>query len=113
MTPSPEVSPRVIRLSAIRAFLGSSGSNEYTNTFVSRKNLASLIHFVAGKLAPSPYMAKTAIQICDFFPAYRAGSILPEPLPKGVVQGLMLTARDFAGAVNRSFISAECNISHD
>jgi hypothetical protein len=68
---------------------------------VSRKNL-SLIHFVAGKSAPSPDMSKTLHQRVVLLVAPGLGGELLEPFAKSSIQRLTPSASDGSGPFRRS-----------
>lgn len=79
--------------------------------FVSRKNL-TLIHFVAGEVAPGLNIAKSVHESVERCPPASTTCILLEPLSKSGIQGFALGLGHQSSLLDQRFVGTQSHVFH-
>ena len=79
---------------------------------MSRKNLSSLIHLIAGELASSIDVAQALHQSVVRLKIADPSGIVREPLAEGIIQSLVFGACDLASSFDEVRVSAEGYVLH-
>jgi hypothetical protein len=86
-------------------------SNEWTKTFVSRKNLP-FIHLFASEMSSRSDVLEPLHQGIEFARAPRLSRELLQPLPKCFIQSPALRLGDLPGLLDKPLVRAQSDIFH-